>query len=300
MLISVVIPVKNRENTIKRAVKSVFSQKGEFEIEIIIVDDGSTDDTVLQIQNLMLENKQIHLIQNKRSLGGAIARNIGAKKAIGEFIAFLDSDDEWLPEHLFTGLQFLQSEKAQGCFSAFNIYYKDKVKYRELPKLKENEDVTEYKFSRGGDMRTSTFIFKKEPFLDVLFDEKMAKHQDWDLAICFGDKYKLVANIERTVNIYTDVLNRMSNANNYKASDYFLNKHIHRFSPQSLFKFKLSLCFNTFKFEGGTDDFFEKLQELKQLAKREDVKIKEKKRYYALSNSFNRTLLKVALKIKVL
>jgi glycosyltransferase involved in cell wall biosynthesis len=94
-LVSVIIPVFNRENTIARSIDSVFSQTYQ-PIELIVVDDGSTDSTV----NILLEyGHKIKLIQQPNK-GPSAARNTGVANAEGEIIAFLDSDDTWHPTKL--------------------------------------------------------------------------------------------------------------------------------------------------------------------------------------------------------
>jgi glycosyltransferase involved in cell wall biosynthesis len=93
MLVSVIIPTYNRARTIERAVNSVFAQTWK-EIEIIVVDDGSTDQTA---EVLKAYGGKIRVIQQPNG-GASAARNTGIKAATGEIISFLDSDDEWLPE----------------------------------------------------------------------------------------------------------------------------------------------------------------------------------------------------------
>lgn len=97
IFISVIIPTFNRSSLILRAIDSVFKQSYA-NIELIVVDDGSTDDTYKLLLPLIDSGKiQYTKIQNS---GVSAARNIGAAKAIGKFICFLDSDDEWLPHKL--------------------------------------------------------------------------------------------------------------------------------------------------------------------------------------------------------
>jgi len=94
-LVSVVIPVFNRESFIERAVNSVLNQT-YWNFELIVVDDGSTDNTVKRLKNYV-DNIKILYQSNK---GVSAARNLGVKFSKGKYIAFLDSDDEWLPEKL--------------------------------------------------------------------------------------------------------------------------------------------------------------------------------------------------------
>lgn len=93
--LSVIIPTFNRAGLLKRAIQSVLSQSLKPD-EIIVVDDGSADDTAAMMEHDLPKVKYYHQ-QNK---GISAARNAGIKMATGEWIAFLDSDDEWLPQKL--------------------------------------------------------------------------------------------------------------------------------------------------------------------------------------------------------
>lgn len=288
ILISVVIPAKNRGNTIDRAIRSVINQKIDCKIEIIIVDDGSEDNTTSKTQYYIERYNNIHLIRNEKSLGGAISRNKGAAIAKGKYIAFLDSDDEWSENHFENKLNLLSKNNAEGCFGAFNVIKDKKSKKIKLPDF-EGNSMIDYLFIKKGDTRTSTFVFSKESFLDIMFDDKLAKHQDWDLAIRFSKAYKLIKDSESTVNIYVDVDNRMSNTNNYNASEYFLDKHLPNFSKQAFYNFKLNLCIKEFKFNGVSEKFHLMMKELSDLSRTNEVRHQFK--YYVLNNKITQLLM---------
>jgi glycosyltransferase involved in cell wall biosynthesis len=95
MNISVVIPTYNRCDLLRRALLSVFSQT-LLPAEVIVIDDGSSDDTAKLIQTEFSEVRYYH----QENCGVSSARNLGIQHATGDWIAFLDSDDEWLPEKL--------------------------------------------------------------------------------------------------------------------------------------------------------------------------------------------------------
>ena len=92
--VCVVIPTYNRADLLQRALDSVFSQTRPAD-QIIVIDDGSTDDTVLRTSQ-----RPVTLIQLPENRGVSAARNIGIAQATGDWIALLDSDDEWLPDKL--------------------------------------------------------------------------------------------------------------------------------------------------------------------------------------------------------
>lgn len=95
--ISVVIPVRNAADMVAGAVKSVRNQDPSLNVEIVAVDDGSTDDTYKQLEAL-----DITLRHHDDSRGPGEARNTGIRAAAGEWVAFLDADDRWSPRHLAT------------------------------------------------------------------------------------------------------------------------------------------------------------------------------------------------------
>ena len=104
-LVSVIIPVYNRGALIEKTVQSVLNQTlPASELEIIIVDDGSTDESFAILQRLYQNHAQIQLFQIPNG-GVAGARNFGLQRARGEFIAFLDHDDLWLPQKLESQLE---------------------------------------------------------------------------------------------------------------------------------------------------------------------------------------------------
>lgn len=98
-LVTVVIPTYNRAHMLPRALESVLAQTFEA-FEVLVVDDGSTDDTVALMAEYEARDERVRYLVQPRNAGVSAARNRGLHEARGEFIAFLDSDDEWLPTKL--------------------------------------------------------------------------------------------------------------------------------------------------------------------------------------------------------
>ena len=105
--VSIIIPVYNATLLIERAIRSVINQNGDFDKEIIIVDDNSTDNTLEVIENLNCPN--VKILQQDTNQGPAAARNRGLEAATGEYIAFLDGDDFWEQDFLNEATAFLQN-----------------------------------------------------------------------------------------------------------------------------------------------------------------------------------------------
>lgn len=133
ILISVIIPVFNNINTISRAIESVLDQKLAVgcDLECIVVDDGSTED----IQTYVKSKYPNILYIFKLNGGAASARNVGLRQAKGDFIFFLDSDDQWLPDKLSYQLALFQKYPKvvliSGRMHDFNIE-NNKIKHRKV------------------------------------------------------------------------------------------------------------------------------------------------------------------------
>jgi glycosyltransferase involved in cell wall biosynthesis len=177
-LISVIIPTKNRSDLLKNAIASVQKQTYK-NWELVIVDDGSTDNTKQVIEQL--NDKRIIYKKNEKSLGGAQSRNIGAKSSNGSLIAFLDDDDVWLHEKLEVQSTHFQNPEVGlsycGClikFTSFNIYYPTK------PSI-EGEAFDDLLINNFIGV-TPSVVARKSVFNKAGgFDAKLKARQDYDL-----------------------------------------------------------------------------------------------------------------------
>jgi succinoglycan biosynthesis protein ExoO len=112
-LVSVVIPAYNAEKTIRFAIDSVLEQTVQ-DLEVVVVDDASTDGTAKAVE--AVGDSRVRLLKSPRNLRQAAARNLGMKEARGRWVAFVDADDEWVPERLEHLLAAIASEPE--CFVA--------------------------------------------------------------------------------------------------------------------------------------------------------------------------------------
>jgi glycosyltransferase involved in cell wall biosynthesis len=115
-LISIVVPTYNRLKTLPNTIQSILKQTYDH-WELIIVDDGSTDGTEKLVHEYSARDSRIKYVFNGRNKGPSAARNTGIRHSQGEYIAFLDSDDEWLENHLIDSLTALQEEDLKVVFS---------------------------------------------------------------------------------------------------------------------------------------------------------------------------------------
>lgn len=195
--VSVIIPAYNRAHLVMRAINSVLNQTFQ-DFEIIIVDDASRDNTEELVRGI--HDKRIFYIQHEKNRGGSAARNTGIKQARGEYIAFLDSDDEWLPEKLEKQLKvFEQSTNSVGL--VYTGIIKESKQRRSVHQSRENTAQAILAENYVG--TTSTPLIKKECFLKTgLFDETLPSAQDWDMWIRIGQYYEFDFVTEQLVKYY--------------------------------------------------------------------------------------------------
>lgn len=236
--VSVIIPTKDRREALWRSLNSVVSQTLA-PYEIIVVDDGSSFDIS---KELHAKFPNVKLFKNSFSQGGAAARNRGVMESNGDFIAFLDSDDEWLPKHLSDKIKLINENHADGAFGTFYLLKGTKeeaIAFNTVNAANKNIGNAILDLHRF-DARTSTFVFKKNAFEQIKFDEKLKKHQDWDLAINFDNKFKFILDKVPTVKIYVEHgEERMSQKLKHKSSFYFINKNREHIDADNIFMFCL-------------------------------------------------------------
>lgn len=179
-MISVIIPVYNAEKTIEAALLSVKNQNWEGDFEIIIVDDGSTDSSRSIIETyIQMYNEQNITLINQENSGVSKARNVAMKKATGNFIAFLDADDEWLPEKTGKQMKFLRDEKMEVDFLT-SLWNKEKVSFPYQIEARNNLiEITLKKLLFKVTGQTSTAIFKRKVLENTgYFDEDQKYSED--------------------------------------------------------------------------------------------------------------------------
>lgn len=119
ILVSIITPSYNSSEFISNTINSVLSQTFH-NWELIIIDDCSKDNSIEVISQWCEKDSRIQLIQLTENSGAAVARNKGIEVARGRYIAFLDSDDKWLPDKLEKQLQFMRDNQYNFTFTAYN------------------------------------------------------------------------------------------------------------------------------------------------------------------------------------
>ena len=190
MDISVVIPMHNRENTIESTIKSVLEQTVQ-PMEIIVVDDSSTDKSAKIAREIRKENGIVRLLCFKKNRGAQAARNCGIKAAKGEWILFLDSDDE------LTSNALESLAEAAGKNPGYDVYYGDHYR-REGNKIRYTNCKMKGKY--GNYFHAILFspkaffgnsLVRKKALEDIGFlDEAVPAYQEWDTHIRLSVNHK--------------------------------------------------------------------------------------------------------------
>lgn len=202
-MISVIIPAYNAELYIRKAIESVLIQT---EItEIIIVDDGSTDKSLSICESMACENDNIKILQHhdEKNHGRSASRNLGIKNATGQYIAFLDADDFYLPGRFTKDLELLKDQSVDGVYNAISAHFyrdftlteKNKLELTTIRDVVSPERLFEcmgpighYGYFSGIGLTVKKSIFEKVG----LFNENLQVGEDTELWLKMSLKANLV------------------------------------------------------------------------------------------------------------
>lgn len=180
-LVSVVIPVYNRAHTLERAVRSVL-QQSMADLEVLVVDDGSTDESTLLANRLADEDKRVLPLSLSGNHGVAFARNRGIEKAQGRYLALLDSDDQWRADKLEQQLSFLQSLSCPAVCHCEEIWFRGGVRVNPRRKHSKPDGWVFPACLPRCVIAPSSVLAEKDVLTACgLFDEDLAVCEDYDL-----------------------------------------------------------------------------------------------------------------------
>lgn len=228
--VSVIIPTYNRANLIKRSIDSILDQTYT-DFEIIIVDDGSTDNTNEIIEQYT--DERIRYIRHKINKGAPGAMNTGIKNSKGDFLSFQGSDDKWLPEKLQKEmLIFKESSSDVGVvYSGIWSIEKNERKYKPDSNIQKKEGRIHNELLKGNFVNGLSSI-KKECFEKCgLFDENLFGLEDWELYIRISKNYEFRIVDEPLMIAYNAEGNISSNyLKLFNAKKIIIEKHFKEFS----------------------------------------------------------------------
>lgn len=224
---SVVIPLFNKQHYVQKTLQSVLNQKFQ-DFEVVIIDDGSTDNS-LDVVN-KFEDKRIKIYSQKNK-GASSARNLGVKYANAEWIALLDADDYWYSNHLQELYNCIQEFSIADVVSnAYEVQLSDNyiknINYsRQIPKEAFIvEDYFSYSF-KDQLFWTSTLAFKKQCFQELgEFDINLKTGQDLDLIIRFALNFNLCYNPKVTLKYKRYTENNLSIDINLEEKKKYIDK----------------------------------------------------------------------------
>jgi glycosyltransferase involved in cell wall biosynthesis len=192
-LVSIIVRTKDRPKLLKRALSSIAAQTYR-PLEVILVNDGGCDLDIEELKSI-LGDVSLNYIRLGKNMGRAHAGNAGIENAKGEYIGFLDDDDEFYPEHVETLISFLkQSDYKVAYTDAFFVYKNYDADTYEIKDVKK-----ELAFSQDFDYDKLVFenyipfmclLFEKKVLIDSGgFDSNFDLYEDWELILRIGDEY---------------------------------------------------------------------------------------------------------------
>lgn len=215
-LVSVIMPTHNRSEMLKRAIKSVLSQTYK-NFELIVINDGSEDNTdhVVKSQN----DGRIIYIEHNKPMGSANARNTGIKRAQGEYIAFLDDDDEWRKDNLEIQIPVIANSSPKvGLVYGWMEYFQN-GKSIKLKKPRLRGYIFKEMLSELAISLTSAIIIKKNVINEIgLFNPGFSWGDDGDFLRRLCKKYQVEYVPRVVVNYNIGHNNRITTSKNIKGA----------------------------------------------------------------------------------
>ena len=184
-MVSIVVPLYNKEKYILQCLLSIANQDFK-DWECIIVDDGSTDESIFLVKKFILQTPGNWKVLSKQNGGPSSARNYGIRNSIGQFVAFIDSDDVWLPNKLSRQLEVLfNAPNALMSLTDYVIVEEDCSKIKVVRNSKEPQLLSKWLNMRGfGGLVESTGLVRQGVFeASLFFDENLGTGEGLDFML---------------------------------------------------------------------------------------------------------------------
>ena len=190
--VSVVIPTYNRPKVLMQSIKTVLNQTYKGEIELIIVDDSKKSlkqEIDKEFKKNLDKNRKINYIHNAKKEGAPKARNLGIQKAKGEYLAFLDDDDIWIPEKIEKQVKIMEKNKEIAlviCHSLDKRFGDERIN-------KPPENITHEMVLKSFNLSsTSSYLVRKDTLEKIgSFDISLPSAQEYDLAIRISKNHQV-------------------------------------------------------------------------------------------------------------
>ena len=239
-LVSVIIPTFNRANFITHAVASVLKQSYQ-NIEVIVVDDASTDNTATVVQNI--DDSRVKYLCLEKNSGPSTARNGGVDISQGQFVAFLDSDDEWDRQKIdlqLTAIRQLRNPNRAVCYTQATVVGSDITYLLPTRGISEDEPVGDYVMcGNDGLIQTSSVMLSRELALAYPFPTDQHIFEDWDLFLRLDKSgIKWLYLDQPLITWHNDAREDRLTASQHDGSEW-LEKHKDYLSEQARFAFSM-------------------------------------------------------------
>ncbi len=233
--VSVVIPAYNVEKYIKRAIDSVLSQTRTVD-EIIVVDDGSTDRTTDLVREY---GRQVKLF-SQQNAGPSAARNLGISKSSGDYLAFLDADDIWLPEKIELQLEAIHKHPGNPwCFTNLKVHNcsdgKDNIHIdpETVARIVSHDTVSAFTLLKNGiDICPSVLLISRNVLIDIgCFEKALRYGEDIDLYLKTAYRHEKILFIDIPLVSYTTARQGSATGNTnqeaiVKNLTFLMDKHL--------------------------------------------------------------------------
>ena len=213
--VSIIIPTYNRGYIIERAIQSILRQTYEA-FELLIIDDGSDDDTQEVVKNI--SDERIRYIKCEKNRGPAAARNEGVRQSRYDYIAFHDSDDEWVEDKLEKQMQVLREAPADTgmVYSSYETDAGQVFPQEWVPKNQREGQMFPY-LLRGNMIGTPTMLIRKACFVKLGgFMEELRCIEDYEFVLRFAREYSIAYIDEHLLQVHTT-----KDSVNYRLNDFF-------------------------------------------------------------------------------
>lgn len=223
--VSIIIPTYNRAHLILSVLKNISAQTYD-NLEIIIIDDGSSDDTLRLVSEF--RDPRVIYIKHRQNMGLATARNTGIKASSGDIIAFQDTDDLWLKNKVEESVKvFRLNRRISIVYSGSYRYQGGQKTYIPYSYISKKEGNVLESLLSGNFIPAISVCIKRECLDKIgLFDESLPSLEDWDILIRLAKKYQFIY-IPKPLNlIYFSNDSLTANPTNFlKAEEILLKKH---------------------------------------------------------------------------
>ena len=247
-LVSIIVRTKDRPKLLKMALQSIACQTYR-PIEVVLVNDGGCDLDVEELKGI-LNDVSLNYLKLEKNTGRAHAGNVGIENAKGEYIGFLDDDDEFSPEHISTLISFLRQSDYKIVYADSEMVFKDyNLETKEISEIDKHifssKDFSYKDLLIENYIPLITIFFAKDVLTSMKgFDESLELYEDWDLLLRCGGRNPFY-HIKKVTSKYMQWSRELQIAQSpdyWKkaeiAYDKVIYKHREKFTPEAIRYFR--------------------------------------------------------------